>query len=200
MVMAKPRKTSQARTRARLQRERERTPAFAVSLSIATIFLVALIAVIVMCNTYGTALYNLFQGLMAQTLSPRSVLYGQIISQVEFQEAVIFTPISLLCGGIALGRLISTRFTRIRLLGIAATASAGVLMACLLFRWTLLLVAQHGHLFAGEITSRLVLTQIGCTVGWIAAYLLGTWLGVLWRDQGRPKIANSPAAAGIPAA
>lgn len=199
--MAKPRTTAQTRKQARLQRERERTAITAIMLSIATVFVVALASFIVMANTHGSALFNLWKGLQADVpISPRSALYAQLLSQVEYQEALIITPLSLLCGGIALGRLISPKFTRLRLLRVATAVSAGVLAACLLFRWTLIIAGQNWHLRAGEIDTRLELTQAACMVGWMVAYLLGTWLGVLWRDASHPREPKTPQISGIPVA
>ena len=183
--MVKPRKTARTRTYARQRRLRERSTVFAASLSASTVLLVGLLTFIVLTNIPGTAIRNFWLLVMVNgQVSPSSELYRSLFAQIERQEALFVSPICLLAGGLVLGRLMPRRIPRPRLLRTAALVAVGVVVACVLFRWSLILWGQHGRLHAGEIDTQIELTQVVCSLGWIIAYLVGTWIGVQWRDVG----------------
>lgn len=190
--MAKPRRTAQVRTQARQQRLRERSTVFAAGLSALTTFLAGLAIFITLASLPGTAVRNLWLLLTVNgQVSPSSPLYRTLFTQIERQEALFFSPVCLLIGGLALGRLVPRRIPRPRLLRAAGVVAVGVVLACVLFRWGLILWGQQGHLQAGELDARTETTQAVCSIGWIAAYLVGVWFGGLWRDAGRSAEADT---------
>lgn len=193
--MAQSRTTARTRTDARRQRQREQSAALAAGFSVLTIFLVATLTFLILLNLPGTPVRNFWLLLTVNgQVSPNSQLYRDLFAQIERQEALFVTPFCLLIGGLALGRLMPKRIPRLRLLRTAGIVTVGVVLACILFRWGLILYGQQGHLRAGELDTQVALTQTACSLGWIIAYLIGTWVGVLWRDAGHRNDADQPPA------
>ncbi len=183
--MAKPRKTAQARTEARRRRLQERSTVHAASLSALAVFVVGLTVFTVLAILPGTPVRNFWLLVTVNgQVSPRSDLYQSLFAQIERQEVLFVSPLCLLCGGLTLGRLTPRRIPGLRLLRAAGIVAVGVVLACVIFRWGLILYGQQGHLQAGELNTQVEKTQLACSLGWIIAYLAGTGVGVRWRDSG----------------
>jgi hypothetical protein len=182
--MIQSRNPARQRRRARQQRARERSAVIAAGLSVAAILIVGLGYFFIEANIPGTAVRNFLLLVITNgQVSPRSELYRALFAHIEMEDALIASPLSLLCGGLVLGRLIPSRFTRARLMRIATVVSVGVILAFMFFVWGLIIAGQHGHLRPGEVDTHKAWVQTACAFGWIAAYLVGAWCGVAWRDR-----------------
>ena len=111
------------------------------------------------------------------------------------EDALFVMPLSLLCGGVALGRLAPRTVSRKNLL----LVPVGITLICNLIRWGIIvagmiIAGKGGHQIAGIVDWQIVRNQTLATVGWILAFVIGTGFGTLWRDARRKReaSANSP--------
>lgn len=174
--------TARTRRRERLQRHRERSPGLAVFLSVLTAICVCLLIFIIEINTPTNPLRNLFRLMAYGQITVSNPLYQHLLAQVERQDLLFATPFSLFCAGIVLGRLTPRRIANARLIRIAAMVGGGVILACIVFRWGLILIGQHGRLQAGELDLEMVKIQIAFLIGWLIVCLVGVLIGATWRN------------------
>ncbi len=186
-----PKRPRRQRAASRLRRERT---LFAAALwSAGVTVLVALGIFVAQWTTPGTALRNLIDlELYNRAVRPDNPLMARFLTQVQTQEALYFTPLTMLCGGLALGCLAPRAAGKRRVLGAALKVGLTVLALCLLTSWGESLYAQGWHLRPHEIDRELLLVQGGLLLGWTAVYLLGTLLGLWARDRKQPVAAHAP--------
>ena len=182
-----------ARTRGRAKR-RERPLGAAIGLGLAVTLGVALAILIVQLlfpHSFMRQYYDLLLHSPSATL-PFSTLYQKLSEETAWEEALFATPFSLLCGGLVLGRCAPFYSPRRRVLISGAVMAFGILVVSLTFLWadniyTTNLLNSHegGSISHSTAPFAYVLRQGLCDFGWILACVLGTWLGLRWRDQRR---------------
>ena len=104
------------------------------------------------------------------------------------------TPFSLLCGGLVLGRCAPRYAPLRRVLWAAGLMAFGILAVSLAFLWvdsiyTTNLLNRHegGYISHPSAPFGYLLRQVLWGMGWIAACVLGSWLGLRLRDRGIPQ-------------
>lgn len=95
-----------------------------------------------------------------------------------------------MCGGLTLGRLAPRYATTRRVLLTSTKVAFALVFAVVLFDWVYALIQDRlidrriGG-FYNPITAPpdVILRQIVWAAVWIACWILGTWLGLRWRDR-----------------
>lgn len=183
------------RARGRAKR-RERPLGTAISLGLAAtvgVGLVILLVQLLLPHSFMRQYYELLRHSPSATL-PLSPLYQQLSEDAAREEALFATPFSLLCGGLALGRLAPRYAPRRRVLVAAGLMAFGILAVSVSFLWvdnltTTALLNKHEGGTISHPTAPLgyLLRQALWGLGWIAACVLGAWLGLRWRDRRSPQ-------------
>jgi len=187
-----------ARTRAAQgkAKRRERPLGAAIGWGLAATMGVGLVILLVQLLLPGSFMreyYELLRHSASATL-PLSPLYQQLSEEVAREEALFATPFSLLCGGLILGRLAPRYAPRRRVLVSAGLMAFGILVVSVSFLWvdnltTTDLLNKHEGGTISHPTAPIgyLLRQALWGLGWIAACILGTWLGLRWRDRRVPQ-------------
>ncbi len=154
--------------------------------------LVILVTQLLLPHSFMRQYYDLLRYSASATL-PLSPLYQQLSEEVAREEALFATPFSLLCGGLALGLSAPRYAPRRRVLVSGGVMAFGILAVSLTFLWvdniyTTNTINQHEGGTISHATAPLtyLLTQALWGAAWIAACVLGTWLGLRWRDRHVP--------------
>lgn len=182
--------SSKARRRAR---RRELTLGQAAARGAAVTIATAVAAFVALILTPNSALRQ-FWDLASNSVpvSSGSPLRAQIMDAIQREDALLVFPLALLCGGLTVGRL-APRARRMR-----TVMKAGVGMGALIvlsvvgLEWGGKIAAQGGHLLPGQADRQLVLTLLGCALGWTLCSALGTRLGLFWREAAAPKNTTPP--------
>jgi hypothetical protein len=183
-----------ARTRVKAKR-RQRPLGAAIGAGLAVTMGVGMLILIVELLIPDSAVSNLFRlsHLPSATLAA-SPLFQQWKEAVNRQESLFDTPLSLLCGGLTLGWFAPRYATRRRVLVSAASMAFGILAVLLTFTWadnlylTGTLNAHEGAWITRAIAPLgYVVRQAAWDLIWIAACVLGAWLGLQARDRRQSK-------------
>lgn len=198
------RKTASARkTKHRPRRFQlpERSLAAAATWSALVFLGMSLLIGLVLLFIPTSALHNVYELVFVNGIvRPDNPMLQGYLDEVRREDALFVQPSALFCGGLTLGALAPRRAGRSRVLWTAALVPTVIGLACLAIVWLPVLVHRHGHLPPGMVDERLVLTQTATSLGGIAAFVLGTLLGLLWRDRRRKPDAGVDSAPQIPAA
>jgi len=134
----------------------------------------------------GTAAHQFFllvSGVHSATL-PLNPLYQEWSEKISEEETLFATPVSMLCGGLALGWLAPSYASRRQVLVSGGLMGFGVVAASVAFVWVVGVVNQNtlNHQQGGEqvvITAppELIIKQAVVAVLWTAICVFGTWLG-----------------------
>lgn len=193
------------RSAQRRARKRERPLGTAIAWGVAAMMGVTAASFIILMLVPNSALHNFFV-LASQANSatlPLSDLYQQWRESIEREEALIVTPLSMLCGGLTLG-LLAPRYAPRRRVLLSGAAMAAILLGVVLaFTWTAALIESgitnrnEGGLIAKKTAPpELIARQAAWDIGFICICALGTGLGLKLRDR-RTRVepeAASPAA------
>lgn len=157
------------------------------------VVLVILVVQLLTPNSFMRQYYELLRHSPSATL-PFSALYQQLSEQAAREEALFATPFSLLCGGLTVGLLAPRYAPRRRVLVAAGLMALGILAVSLSFLWvdsitTTNTINAHegGHISHPTAPVGYLLRQILWGLGWIAACVLGAWLGLRGRGRGIPQ-------------
>ena len=150
-----------------------------------------------------SALHNFFELCLhnpSATL-PFSQLYQDWSEKIQTEEALLVTPLSLLCGGLTLGWLSPRYASRKRVLVSGAAMAFGLLIVCLAFAWgnaiheTNVLANSQGGLVARLAAPvSYIVRQTLCVLAWTAVCVLGAFLGLRLRDRRPPVSAGNDSA------
>jgi len=184
----------------RKTKKRERTLGQAIGLGLAVTLGVACVLYVILWMIPASNLAN-FYALSAHASSPTirvSALFQQWATTIQWEEKLIVSPISLLCGGLILGRFAPRYATTKRVLLSSAKMAFALISFAVIFDWTDAfvqdwLIDRRIGGFNNPLTAPpdVILGQIGWVLVWITVCILGTWGGLRWRD--RTKIApHSP--------
>ena len=134
----------------------------------------------------------------ASSTLPFSKLYQDWSAKIQQEEALLVTPLSLLCGGLILGRLAPHYASRKSVLLSGAAMAVGILVVSLAFTWsnavyeTNSLAASEGGWIA-RMTAPIsyLVRQTLWVAAWTAVCVLGSALGLRLRDR-RPPASEKP--------
>ena len=183
-------KTAERRTRRAKKRELPLGAAagFGLAASLAAGTLIALTLVLIP-GTAAHQFFSLASGIHSATL-PLDPLYQQWMEKISEEETLFATPVSMLCGGLTLGRLAPSYAGRRRVLLSGAALGFGIVAAAVAFVWVFGVLNQNtlNHLQGGEQVKLsappdLIVREIVSIAFWTAACVLGTWLGLRRRVQ-----------------
>ena len=120
-------------------------------------------------------------------------LFQQWMADIDWEEAVFATPLSLLCGGLTLGWLAPAYAGRGRVLRVAAILAFTVVAVSLAFVWPTAIVQQNrlneagGRVVQVGIPPELMVRQAILTVLWIGVCVVGAGAGLWARRRGRAE-------------
>ena len=194
--MASTARTRGARAKAK-RRERPLGAAVCAGLAVTLgVVLVILVVQLLIPDSFLRQYYELLRHSPSATL-PFDSLYQQLSEKAAREEALFATPFSLLCGGLTVGLLAPRYAPRRRVLVAAGLMAAGILAVSLSFLWvdninTSNLLNTHEGGYVSHPTAPLayLLRQALWGLGWIAACVLGAWLGLRGRDRRTPQDAG----------
>ena len=177
-------------------KRRERPLGAAIWLGLVTTIGVGLFILVVQLLIPGSFMreyYELLRHSPSATL-PYSPLYQQLSEEAAREEALFATPFSLLCGGLILGWRAPRYAARRRILVSGGLMAFVILAVSLSFLWvdnihtTNTLNANEGGLISHQTAPfSYLLRQALWGMGWIAACVLGCWLGLRLRDRRVPQ-------------
>jgi MFS family permease len=192
--------------RAKIRANRERPLGTAIGWGVAATLGMALLIFAVLMAMPGSAVHNFFDLCLhnpSATL-PFSQLYQDWSAKIQVEEALLVTPLSLLCGGLTLGRLAPRYASRRRVLLSGAMMAFGILVLCLAFDWVnavhetnLLADSQGGMVARLSAPVSYIVRQTLWVAAWTAVCVLGAALGQRLRDRRLPVSAGSEAASGL---
>lgn len=155
--------------------------------------LVILLVQLLLPGSFLREYYELLRHSPSATL-PLSPLYQHLSEQAAREEALFATPFSLLCGGLVLGRFAPRYAPRRYVLVAAGLMAFGILAVSLTFLWVdnlyttnLLNTHEGGAISHQTAPPAYLLTQALWGLAWIAACVLGAWLGLRGRDRHVPR-------------
>ena len=173
-------------TRAKAKR-RERPLGAAVCAGLAVtlgVVLVILVVQLLLPSSFMRQYYELLRHSPSATL-PFNSLYQQLSEKAAREEALFATPFSLLCGGLTVGLLAPRYAPKRRVLVAAGLMALGILVVSLSFLWVdsintsnLLNTHEGGYISHPTAPLGYLLRQALWGMGWIAACILGAWLGL----------------------
>ncbi len=186
----------------RKQRKRERTLGQAISLAIGATLGVGLLIFLLLICLPGSALHQFFvlAHYNASSTLRTDPLFEQLTEKIDEQEALLAMPLSLLCGGLALGWFAPTYATLRRVLLAAAAIALGLVALFLAFLWPTAILQQNAlNARAGGtqdyVTAPLyvIRNQILWGAVWTLVCVLGAWLGRSLRARITKRDAPAPA-------
>ena len=195
------------RTR-RKAKKRERPLGAAIGWGLAVTFAVALIILLALRQLPGAVITHLFE-LSRYAASPtlrNDALYQQYSERLNEMDALLGTPLSLLCGGLTLGWLAPRYATRRRILLSGTTMAFAVVVIPLALVWLAAVLQQNaidrqmgGYFYPVTAPPDLIVRQILWAILWVAIGTGGTWLGLRLRDRKAATVSSgSPATSGSP--
>ena len=156
--------------------------AYGLAATLAAGVVIAL-ALVLIPGTAEQQFVSLVFGIHSATLA-LNPLYQEWSEKLQEADALFGTPLSLLCGGLVLGRLAPSYASRRSVLVSGAALGFGVVAASIAFVWVVGLVNQNAlnHQQGGQqviITAplELIVKQVVIAALWTAVCVLGTWLG-----------------------
>lgn len=180
--------------KARRGKKREQPLGAAIALGLAATLLAIIVIAVASVLIPGTAAhqwYSLVEHIHSATL-PLDPLYQDWLEKITEEEVLFATPLSLLCGGLALGWLAPSYVERRRVLISGALMGFGLVAASVAFEWVVGLASQNAlnHIEGGQQVNltappELIVKQIVVAVFWTAICVLGTWLGLRGRERAR---------------
>ena len=186
------RKTAQGK--ARRGKKREQPLGIAIVLGLAATLAAGIVIAVVSVLLPGTPahqFYSLAQHIHSATL-PLDPLYQEWFEKMSEEDTLFGTPVSLLCGGFALGRLAPSYADRLRVLISGGLMGFGVIAAAVAFEWVSGTLSQStlNHMEGGQqvnitLPSELIAKLIVVAIFWTAICVFGTWLGLLLREWAR---------------
>ena len=190
--MASTARTRGTRAKAK-RRERPLGAAICAGLAVTLgVVLVILVVQLLIPDSFMRQYYELLRHSPSATL-PFNPLYQQLSEQTAREEALFATPFSLLCGGLTVGLLAPRYSPKQRVLVAAGLMALGILAVSLSFLWvdsisTTNIINAHegGHISHPTAPLGYLLRQVLWGLGWIAACILGAWLGLRGRGRGIP--------------
>ena len=197
---------ARTQAKAKVRTNRERPLGTAIAWGVAAAFGTGLLLFAVQMAVPSSAVHN-FIDLLRHNPSatlPFSQLYQDWFAKIQVEEALLVTPLSLLCGGLTLGLLAPRYAARRRVLLSGAAMAFGVLVFCLAFTWipsvleTNLLAASQGGMVARLAAPvSYIVRQTLWVAAWTAICVLGAALGLYLRDRRLPASPGSEAASGL---
>ena len=182
--------------KARRGRKREQPLGVAIALGLAATLAAAIVIALASVLVPGTPahkFYSLVAHIHSATL-PLDPLYQEWFEKMSEEDTLFGTPVSLLCGGFALGRLAPNYADRLRVLISGGLMGLGVIAAAVAFEWVLGTLSQStlNHMEGGQqvnitLPSELIAKLIVVAVFWTAVCVFGTWLGLRGRERARQK-------------
>ncbi len=182
-------KTGRRRGRAK---RRERPLGAAVGWAVAATLAVGLIILGIQLLVPSSAIHNMYL-LSHYNSSPTlrdDPLFEQWMADINREEALFATPLSLLCGGLTLGWLAPAYAGRRRVLRVAAVLAFAVVAVSLAFVWPAAIIQQNrlneagGRIVQVSIPPELMVRQAILTVLWIGVCVGGAWAGLWARRRG----------------
>lgn len=141
------------------------------------------LALVLIPGTAAHQFFALVSGIHSATL-PLDPLYQEWSEKISEEETLFATPVSMLCGGLALGWLAPSYASRRRVLLSGGLLGFGVVAASVAFVWVFGILNQNtlNHQQGGQqvvITAppELIVRQAIAAVLWTAICVFGTWLG-----------------------
>lgn len=175
------------------RRVRERTLGSAVRYGLLVSVMVGVISILTLLALPGNAFHNFYRVVtQGVALSPSSDTYQIWMAEIGFQEAIIWTPLSLFLGGAAIAILAPSRATRRDVVLASAKLFLTLVVASAAFVWTVKFVREGYHIESYQIPPRLIVTQLLCFVVWTAIGALGAAFGSLLRSARTQRRAPSP--------
>lgn len=154
----------------------------------------------------NSALHNLIRLCLyvpSDTL-PLSPLYQEWMEKVQWEEALLVTPLSLLCGGLVLGRLAPRYASHKSVLLAGAAMAFSIVAASLAFTWSISVYETNGLNASegGRITQLsaplgYIVRQTLFAAAWTAVGVVGTALGLRLRDRRTPANASADTPANL---
>ena len=173
-------------------KRRERPLGAAIGWGLVVTFGAGLVILLVLRSLPGSVITHLFQ-LSLHAASPTlrgDPLYQQYSDQLDELDALLGTPLSLLCGGLTLGRLAPRYATRRRVLLSGAAMAFGINVVTLAFTWLSAVIEQNrinhregGYIYPITAPLDLIVRQIVFILVWTGVCAFGAWLGLRWRDR-----------------
>ena len=124
-------------------------------------------------------------------LPATSELYQTWMGYFGTEEALIWTPLSVLAGAFVVGYLAPSRITLLGRAIVAVKTLIGLVLAVSAFSWLLQLISFHFRLPAYMFAWNYMAVQLGCFIGWAVIAGLGGVLGGFLRS-----LRKSPDSAG----
>lgn len=176
----------------RKAKRRERPLGVAIGWALAATFGTALVILLALSHLPGAVITHLFE-LSRYAASPtlrNDPLYQQYAERVSELDTLIDTPLSLLCGGLVLGRLAPRYATRRRVLLSGAAMALGVVIIPLGLTWLTAVLQQNainrqtgGYVYPVTAPPDLIVRQLALFLVWAAIGTGGAWLGLWLRDR-----------------
>ena len=185
----------------RKQRKRERTLGQAIGLAVAVTLGVGLLIFVILMLVPGTPLPNFYQ--LAHNNASSTLrtdpLFLQWMDKIDELEALLVTPLSLLCGGLTLGWFAPHYATRRRVLISAAAIALGLVTLSLAFLWPTAILQQDAlntHAGGTQVyvtaPAYVIRNQVFWGLIWTLVCVLGAWLGRYLRGQSAKRAVPSP--------
>ncbi len=180
--------------KARRGKKREQPLGVAIALGLAAALAASIVIAVVSVMLPGTPahqFYSLVSHIQSATL-PLDPLYQEWSDQISEEEVFFATPLSLLCGGLALGWLAPSYVEKRRVLLAGGLMGFGVVAASIAFVWVFGVLDQNAlnHIEGGQqvkITAppELIFKQAISAILWTAVCVGGTWLGRRGQERAR---------------
>lgn len=185
-----------ARGKARRTKKREQPLGIAIALGLAATLAAGIVIALALVLIPGTAAHQFFSlvsHVQSATL-PLDPLYQEWSEKISEEEALFATPVSMLCGGLALGWLAPSYVERRRVLLAGGLMGFVVIAVSIAFVWVFGILDQNAlnHIEGGQQVSiaappKLIAWQAFFAVIWTACCVGGTWLGLRGRERARQK-------------
>ena len=147
------------------------------------------LALVLIPGTAAHQFFSLVSGIHSATL-PLDPLYQEWSEKISEEETLFATPISMLCGGLALGWLAPSYASRRSVLLSGGLLGFGVVAASIGFVWAFGIINQNtlNHQQGGQqvvITAppELIVKEAVAALLWTAICIFGTWLGLRLRAR-----------------
>ena len=180
--------------KARRAKKREQPLGVAIALGLAATLAAGIVIALALVLIPGTAahqFYSLVSHVQSATL-PLDPLYQEWSEKISEEEALFATPVSMLCGGLALGWLAPSYVERRRVLLSGGLMGFVVIAVSISFVWVFGILDQNAlnHIEGGQqvriaAPPKLIAWQAFFAVIWTAICVLGTWLGLRLRERAR---------------
>ncbi len=183
-----------AQGKARRGKKREQPLGVAITLGFAATLAAGIVIAVVSVLLPGTPAHQFFS--LAQHIHSATLaldpLYQEWLEKISEEEVLFAMPVSMLCGGLALGWLAPSYVERRRVLVAGGLMGFAVVAASVAFVWVFGILDQNAlnHIEGGQqvnITAppELIVKQVVSAILWTTICVLGTWLGLRGRERAR---------------